>query len=177
MMKLLEQKESEKWFSKAKAEATKGPSLGDRFTSIVIVVVNVLLIYLFIAHQAGSTGFFTLKFGILEMILLYGSLVAWIITGSLDGIFGQRFLSRLFDVFGGIIFIAISLFWLLVIFPFEFSYFAEVLPVSLRFLVQWISNDIARGIMIIGTIGFAIAAVYSPVAYKFIRITRFKLSN
>lgn len=174
MMKLLEQKGSESWFSRAKAEAAKGPSLGDRFTSIVIVVVNVLLICLFVAHQTGSTGFFTLKFGILEMIMLYGSLVAWIITGSLDGIFGQRFFSRLFDVFGGIIFIAISLAWLLVIFPFEFTYFAEVLPVSLRFLVQWISNDIARGIMIIGIIGLAIAAIYSPIAYKFIRITRFK---
>ena len=108
------------------------------------------------------------------MVMLYGSLVAWIITGSLDGIFGQRLLSRLFDVFGGIIFIAISFFWLLVVFPFEFSYFADVLPVFLRFLVQWISNDIARGVMMLGTIVLAVAAAYSPIAYKFVRITRSK---
>jgi hypothetical protein len=174
-MKLLEQKKSESWFSRAKAEADKGASSGDRFTGIVIVLVSVLLIGIFAAHQIGSTGFFTSKFGTLEMVMLYGSLVAWIITGSLDGIFGQRLLSRLFDVFGGIIFITISLAWLLVVFPFEFAYFVDVLPVFLRFLIQWISNDIARGIMILGTIVLAVAAAYSPIAYKFVRIKRSKL--
>jgi hypothetical protein len=174
-MKLLDQEESESWFSRAKAEADKGASSGDRFTGIVIVLVSFLLIGIFAAHQTSSTGFFTSKFDTLEMVMLYGSLVAWIITGSLDGIFGQRLLSRLFDVFGGIIFITIGLAWLLVIFPFEFPYFADVLPVFLRFLVQWITNDIARGIMILGTIGLAVVAAYSPIAYKFVRIKRFKL--
>ena len=171
----MEQKESESWFSRAKAEVDKGASSGDRFTGIIIVLVSVLLIGIFTAHQTGSTGFFTSKFGTLEMVMLYCSLIAWIITGSLDGILGQRLLSRLFDVFGGIIFITISLAWLLVVFPFEFTYFAYVLPVFLRFLVQWISNDIARGIMILGTIGLAVAAAYSPIAYKFVRIKRSKL--
>ena len=170
----MEQKKLESWFSRAKAEANKGASSGDRFTGIVIVLVNVLLIGIFAAHQTGSTGFFTSKFSTLETVMLYGSLVAWIITGSLDGIFGQRLISRLFDVFGGIIFITISLAWLLVIFPFEFTHFADVLPIFLRFLIQWISNDIARGIMILGTIVLTIAAAYSPIAYKFVRIKRSK---
>ena len=173
VMKPMEQK-NQSWFSRAKAEADKGASSGERFTGTVIVLFSVLLIGIFVAHQTGSTGFFTSKFGTLEMLLLYGSLVAWIITGSLDGIFGQRLLSRLFDVFGGIIFITISLAWLFVIFPFEFAYFADVLPVSLRFLIQWISNDIARGVMMLGTIVLAVAAAYSPIAYKFVRITRSK---
>ena len=168
------ERKNQSWFSRAKAEADKEVSYGDRFTGIVIVLVSVLLIGIFVAHQTGSTGFFTSKFGALEMLMLYGSLVAWIITGSLDGIFGQRLLSRLFDVFGGIVFITISLVWLLVVFPFEFPYFADVLPVFLRFLVQWISNDIARGIMILGTIVLVIAAVYSPIAYKIVRIKRSK---
>ena len=105
----MEQKESASWFSRAKAEADKRASSGDRFAGINIVLVSVLLISIFVVHQIGSTGFFTSKFGTLEMIMLYGSMIAWIITGSLDGIFGQRLLSRLFDVFGGIIFITISL--------------------------------------------------------------------
>ena len=171
----MEQKESEAWFSRTKAEADKGASSGDRFTGIFIVLVNVLLIGIFAAHQIGSTGFFTSKFGTLEMVMLYSSLVAWIITGSLDGIFSQRLLSRIFDVFGGIIFITISLAWLLVVFPFEFLYFPDVFPVYLRFLIQWISNDIARGIMILGTIGLAVAAAYSPIAYKFVTIKSSKL--
>ena len=148
----LSQTEShENWFSRAKAEADKGVPNTDRFTGIALVVVSSLMILYFVSHQLGSTGFFTPKFGTLEMFLLYGSLAAWIITGSLDGILGQRLFSRLFDVFFGIIFLALGLAWLLVTFPFEFAYFANVLPEGFRFLVQWISNDIARGMMVVGT--------------------------
>jgi hypothetical protein len=171
----LNQTESqENWFSRAKAEANKGVPNNERVTGIVLVVACSLVILYFVFNQMESTGFFTPKFGALEMFFLYGSLVAWIITGSLDGIFGQRLLSRLFDVFGGIIFIAISLVWLTIIFPFDFSHFPDVLPSSLRFLVQWISNDIAKGIMVLGTILLVVAEIYSPIAYKFVSIKRFK---
>jgi hypothetical protein len=164
----------ENWLSRAKAEADKGVSNSDRFTGIALVVGNIVMILYFISHQMQSTGFFTPKFGALEMFLLYGSLVAWIITGSLDGILNQRLMSRLFDVFFGLIFLTISLVWLLVTFPFEFAYFADVLPEGLRFLVQWISNDIAQGIMLLGTILLVVAEIYSPIAYKFVNIKRFK---
>jgi hypothetical protein len=95
-------------------------------------------------------------------------------TASLEGIFGLRLLSRLFDVFGGIIFALISTTVLLVIFPFDFAYFADVLPDSLRFLVQWISNDIARVVMALGVSGLLFATVYSPIAYKFVDQKRFR---
>jgi len=172
---ILNQTESqESWFSRAKAEADKGVPKNERVPGIALVFVSVFMVLYFVSNQIWSTGFFTSKFGMLEMFLLYGSLVAWTITGSLEGIFGQRLLSRLFDVFGGIIFITISLAWLLAVFPFEFAHFADVLPDFLRFLVQWISNDIARGIMVIGIIVLAVAAVYSPIAYKFVGLKRFK---
>ena len=163
--------ESQKsWFDRAKAEANKGVSNSDRFTGIFLVVVSVLLILYFVAHQMGSTGFFTPKFGALEMLMLFGSLAAWITTGSLDGILSQRLLSRLFDVFFGLIFLTISLIWLLLTFPFNFTYFADVMPDFLRFLVQWISDDIARGIMVVGIILLIVAEIYSPIAYKFVNI-------
>ena len=60
------------------------------------------------------------------------------------------------------------------VFPFEFAYFADVLPESLRFLVQWISNDIARVLMVLGIIVHLGAAVYSPIAYKFVGKKRSK---
>jgi hypothetical protein len=165
---------NENWFSRAKAEADKGVPPNERVVGVAIVVVSILIIAYFVAHQVWSTGFFTPTFGALEMIMLYGNLTAWIITGALEGILGQRLLSRLFDAFGGIVFIAVSLAWLAVVFPFDFAYFANVLPDSLRFLVQWISNDIARGIMVVGVIVFAVVAVYSPIAYKFVSVKRFK---
>jgi len=171
---LNETEKVESWFSRAKAEADKGVPRNERVFGIAIVVVSVLMILYFVVHQTGSTGFFTTAFGTLEMIMLYGNLIAWVITGALEGIFGQRLLSRLFDVFGGVIFITVSLAWLFAVFPFEFAYFADVLPDSLRFLVQWISNDIARGMMVLGIIICTIAAVYCPIGYKFVNLKRFK---
>ena len=70
--------------------------------------------------------------------------------------------------------LTVSLAWLVVVFPFDFAYFADVLPDFLRFLVQWVSNDVARGLMVIGVIVFAVVAVYSPIAYKFVSKERFK---
>ena len=168
---------NENWFSRAKTEADKGAPLNERVVGVAIVVVSIFIISYFVAHQVWSTGFFTSSFGALEMIMLYGNLAAWTITGTLEGILGQRLLSRLFDAFGGIIFIAVSFAWLALVFPFDFAYFTNVLPEVLRFLVQWISNDIARGVMVIGVVVFAVVAVYSPIAYKFVSKERFKRKN
>ena len=90
---------------------------------------------------------------------------------------GQRFLSRLFDTFGGIIFIFVATVWLVVVFPFEFAFFADVLPGFLRFLVQWISNDIARGVMVLYVIAMGVAAIYAPIGYNFIQIKRSSVSK
>ena len=68
------------WFSRAKAEADKGIPVSDRVTGIVLVVVSILILSYFAAHQMWSTGFFTTKFGALEMFFLYGSLIFWIIS-------------------------------------------------------------------------------------------------
>jgi len=165
---LNESEATESWFSRGKAEAEKGIPYNQRVVGIAIVVFSVLMVLYFVAHQTWSTGFFTATFGTLEMIMLYGSLIALIVSAGLEGVFGQRLLSRLFDVFGGLIFITIGLAWLFVVFPFEFAYFADVLPDFLRFLVQWISNDIARVLMVLGIIVMGAAAVYTPIAYGFV---------
>ena len=157
----------ESWYSRGKAIADKGIPNNERVVGIGLVVISILMILYFIAHQMWSTGFFTTTFGTIEILMLYGSLIFWIITAGLEGVLGQRLLSRLFDTFGGLIFATIATAWLFVVFPFEFAYFADVLPDFLRFLVQWISNDIARVIMVLGTIGYLAAAVYAPIAYGF----------
>ena len=168
-------KENENWYSRAKAEADKGIPKNERIAGIGFFFAGSVFMVLYLAaHQIWSTGFFTAKFGTIEMFTLYGSWIAWIITSGLEGILGQRLLSRLFDAFGGIIFITVATAWLLVVFPFDFTYFANVLPHFLRFLVQWISNDIARLLMVLYTIVMGIAAVYAPIGYKFIIINRSK---
>jgi hypothetical protein len=170
---LTDTERTENWFSRGKAEADKGIPKNERITAIGFFFAgSVLMILYLVSHQIWSTGFFTTKFGPIEMILLYGSWISLSISSGLEGILGQRLLSRLFDTFGGIIYIVVATVLLIVVFPFDFTYFANVLPDFLRFLVQWISNDIARILMVLYAIVMGIAAIYSPIAYKFIRIKR-----
>jgi hypothetical protein len=140
----------------------------DRGLSIVIVAAGVLIGLFFVAHQARSTGFFTGAFGALEMLLLYGTLLYWIVTSALI-IVGQKNLSRDLDL-GGLFFAAIAVAWLLVVFPFDFAHVADASPDSLRFLVQWVSNDIARVLLALSFIvhlGFAIfSAVLRVSVYR-----------
>jgi hypothetical protein len=165
-------KANENWFSRGKAEADKGIPCGERVVGIAIVAFSVFMMLYFAAHQRQSTGFFTAEFGTLEMIALYGYWIFWIISAGLEGVLGLRLHSRIFDAFGGTIFAAICIAWLLVVFPFEFVYFADVLPESLRFLVQWITNNIARLLMVAGIIVHLGAAFYTPIAYKFVELKR-----
>jgi hypothetical protein len=50
-----------------------------------------------------------------------------------------------------------------VVFPFDFAYSADALPDSLRFLVQWISNDVARVLMVLSFVVHLSLAVYSAI--------------
>ncbi len=167
---------TESWFSRRVEEELKDLASKARShprIAIAGAVVLTLIVLYLIAHQLSSTGFFTATFGTFEMLLLYGSLIEWIVVAALEA-FGRKNLSRDIDAFGGIIFVTIGGAWLFVVFPFEFAYFADVLPDFLRFLVQWISNDIARVLMVLGIIVMAVAAVYTPIAYGFVGKKRSK---
>ena len=90
--------------------------------------MGVLLVVLFFAvHQMQSTGFFTSSFSTAEMLLLYLSLVAGMITTAIRALFGRKNLARLFDVLGACFF-TVTLTWLYIVFPFSFTHFADVLP-------------------------------------------------
>ena len=105
------------------------------------------------------------------MILLYGILIYWIITSVLI-LIGQKHPSRDLDSYGGLFFATFAIGWLIVVFPFEFTHFADVLPDFLRFLVQWISNEIALVLLILLFIIHLIFAVYSLILRLYVRKAR-----
>ena len=158
------------WFARrAEAEAKKDTlSYSERVGNIVGVAVGFLIVFFFVAHQTGSTGFFTSKFNTIEMLLFYGSLMFGIVSTALKGLFGRKNLARLVDVFGSIL-AAVAITWLFVVFPFDFAYFADVLPSFLRFLLEWISNDIARVLMVLGIIVTLVVAIYTAIFYVLVR--------
>jgi len=141
----------------------------ERAGNIVGVVAILLIVLYFVAHQVWSTGFFTSRFGTVEMLLFYVPLMFGIVTAALRGLFGRKNLARLFEVFG-LLLSTVALAWLFVVFPFDFAYFADVLPSFLRFLLQWISNDIVRVLMVLGIIVTPVMAIYTAILYVFVRM-------
>ncbi|MFW6117090.1 MAG: hypothetical protein ACOC6G_00720 [Thermoproteota archaeon] len=161
---------TENWFDRhVKAEAEEDIfSYSDRLGNIVALGVIILVTFYFAAHQMWSTGFFTSEFGSTEMFLFYSSLLYELVLTGIKGFIGRKNFARFFEIFGSIL-STIALIWLYTIFPFDFTYFADVLPGFLRFLVQWVSSDLARVVMILGIIVMPITALYNAVLYIFVR--------
>ncbi len=169
------------WLSKSVEEELEDYdvlSLEDRVISIFIIMIFPLIMFYFVAHQTLSTGFFTITFGTLEMVLLYGTLIYWIFTCTVL-LLGLKDLSRDIDSFGGLFFAAVGFAWLFVVFPFDFAYFTDVLPETLRFLVQWISNDIARVLLVLGFIVHLLLAIFAGILRVMVRkeLARRKIIN
>jgi hypothetical protein len=151
------------------AEAKKDAiPYSERAGNIVGVVAILLVVLYFVAHQVWSTGFFTSRFGTIEMLLFFISLMFGIVTSAVRGLFGRKNLARLFDIFEAI-FAAVAIAWLFVVFPFDFAYLADVLPSFLRFLLQWISNDIAKVLMVLGIIVTLVMVIYNAIFYVLVR--------
>jgi hypothetical protein len=162
------------WFSgraEKEIEDLGAPRYPERVLAIATLVVFSLIAAYFVAHQMRSTGFFTTEFGALEMLFLYGSLAEWMVVAALEGL-GRKDLDRDIDAFGGIVFVTIGAIWLLAVFPFEFAHFADVAPDSLRFLVQWISNDVARVATVLWIAFHLASAVYYGILRVFVRKAR-----
>lgn len=158
------------WFDKrAKAEAMKDHMpLSERIGNIVGIIVGILVVLYFSAHQMWSTGFFTSSFGTFEMLLFYAVLIVGIISSALKALFARKNMIRPFDIIEAILaIVALSLF--IIVFPFEFTYFADVLPDFLRFLLQWISDDIARVLMVLGIVVALIMSIYTAIIYLLVR--------
>ncbi len=159
-------------FSKtAKEELSDEIASDDKAASIFLIAVNALFSLYLIIHQTNSTGFFVPKFETLDMIMLYGIPIYWITTSVLI-LIDQKNPSRDLDSFGGLFFATFAIGWLIVVFPFDFANFAEVLPDVLRFLVQWISNEIALMLLILLFSIHLIFAVYSLLLRLYVRKAR-----
>lgn len=166
-----ESESDENWLSRRIEQELKDLSnkkCSNPLATIAFVGIFTLILLYLIAHQFLSTGFFNATLNVLAMLLLYGSLGEWIIVAVLETV-GRKNISRDIDAFGGIIFVVASGVWLFAVFPFEFTYFANLLPESLRFLLQWISNDVGRGVLVLWIIINAVAAIYYGILRVLVR--------
>jgi len=172
---LSEKKATKNWFARrAEAEAKKDSlSFSERAGQGVLVFASLLVLLFWVVHQTSSTGFFTSKFGPAEAFLFYVLALIGVVTATAKVVVGRKNMLRPFETFGhGLS--AVGSVWLFVVFPFDFSHLADVLPDFLRFLLLWISNDVAKILMAIAIIGFSAATVYTATLYVFVRRELFK---
>ena len=165
-----ETKATENWCARrAEAEAKKDSlSFSERVGEVVGALCILVCLVFWVAHQTSSSGFFTSKFGPAETFLFYVPTVIGLVTTVAKVVVGRKNVLRPFQTLerglgavGGV--------WLLAVFPFDFSHLADVLPDFLRFLLQWISNDVAKVLLAILIIGFSAATVYTATMYVFVR--------
>src|SRR3990170_3213756 len=112
-----------------------------------------LTVAFFAAHQTWATGFFLPSFGLVEQVLFYGSILSSaVIAANVIALGIREDRSLVLQLMVASLW-TVAAFWLYMVFPFNFSHFADVVPWPLQFLVTWITNDIARTIWALFIIG------------------------
>jgi hypothetical protein len=157
------QSESESRIS-ARKQNKETLTVPQRFGEIVSAFIILLILAFYLYHQVENTGFFTSKFGGWEMFAFYGSVLLSLLPPLGRAWLGRRNPIRPVEAFCNVFF-AIALLYLLVVFPFNFAHFADALPVAVRFMFGWLSNDIAKVAMVLGILGTGISAILNIVRY------------
>jgi hypothetical protein len=113
-------------------------------------------------------GFFTSSFGPAEAFFLYGSILTSTVGPLARFLTERRNVSRPPELAASLFWIAGSA-WLLFYFPFNFAHFADVVSDFLRFLLSWITNDVAKVLFTFGTLGGVVFTVMNAVLYWHVR--------
>lgn len=158
------------WFDRhATTEAAKDrlrPS--DRGGQIVGVVISLLVAVYFLDLYTSGSGFFTSEFSTADAVLFFGIAFLGVIPSLARAILGRKNITRPLDIILSIS-ILISTIWFLYTFPFDFSHLADSLPSSLQFLLSWISDNIAKALMVIAIIASIFIILYTTLLFLAVR--------
>ncbi|MEZ4669592.1 MAG: hypothetical protein R3E39_16935 [Anaerolineae bacterium] len=140
----------------------------ERLLDMIFVVAMVALAAFLVYHQRANTGFFTAKFGGLEMLCLYGPIVLGILALLVRGVTGNRQTARPWEAIRSLL-LGLGSLWLLIVFPFSFAHLADTLPESLRFLLSWVTDDIGKIPLLLQIILGPVAALTAMWKYFTVR--------
>jgi len=151
-------------------EAARTIPTNERISSIIFFAFFSIGFWYILTLKKQDSQFFTSSFNKMDAVALYSFWLVWIITAGLEGILGLRWWSRLFDSFGAILVAALACLWFFIKFPFDFSFFPELLPSNWQWLLSWINNTVGRIVIFLSFVFHLIAAVYSPFAYYLVKL-------
>lgn len=133
-------------------------SAWQRWAELLIIPAMLLIFTFFAYHQGAKTGFFTDKFGTLEMVCLYGPLLLSLAAPIIRAVSGRRNPARPLEAATNI-FLGIGSLWLLQVFPFNFSHLADALPAPLQFALAWITNELGGFVLLLQVVVGFLSAV------------------
>jgi len=124
----------------------------------------------FVTHQLLQTGFFTDRFGPVEMVCLYGPLILSLAAPLARALSGQRNPARPVEVVTHLC-AALAGLWLLQVFPFDFIHLADALPAELHFLLAWMSDSVGKLLLLLQVAIGVLAALFTLVTYVMVTVT------
>ena len=143
-------------------------TLSQQVGELISIVMMFPLFAFFVYHQAVNTGFFTAKFGSFEMVCFYGPMLLSMAAPLARACTARRNPGRPFEVVTNLFLVGSAL-WLLHVFPFDFTHFADALPVALRFMFVWITNDIGRLFLTLQVLVGSLVALGTAATYLSVR--------
>ncbi len=147
-----------------------------RRAGLLITGAMLVLFGFLAAHQFMHTGFFTFAFGPVEMFCLYGPILVSLAPPVIRALSGRQNLARPFDAATSL-FLALGSLWLLIVFPFDFTHLADVLPGVIRFLLSWFADDLGRALLILQVIICPILALVTITKYFTVRRSELALDS
>jgi uncharacterized integral membrane protein len=139
-------------------------SPAQRWTGIFTDILMLLLLAFFLYHQWKNTGFFTDKFGWMEMLALYLPILISLGPPIQRLLQGRRNPARPLEVVTDLS-LAIGSLWLWTHFPFNFAHLADPFPVSMRFAFAWLTNNIGRLILLLQFVIGLLSSVTTMASY------------
>ena len=158
------------WFEKQAEKEAKNDTLKkfDRLGQILGIVGVVICIIFFGYHLTKPTGFFTPAFGTFDAALFFGINLFGIIPQIIRLVMNRKIPARPFDIINSML-LFVAMIYFVAKFPFDFSHFADPLPMSLESLLSWVSNGLVSALMVLGIIGMLFALPYQTLLYMTIR--------
>jgi hypothetical protein len=142
--------------------------LSEKAGELVGLLFSFLVLLFFIANQAWGTGFFTSRFGPLEQALFYGTWVfsAAVVIARVS--MGRRNAVRPLEVLSDGA-TALTAFWLIYVFPFNFTHFTDLFPSVLRGGFLWVTDPIGGLAIFLVGMGSLVGLVYTSILYAAVR--------
>jgi hypothetical protein len=131
---------------------------------IFSIIAMVILCGFFAAHQLAHTGFFTGRFGPLEMLCVYGPILLTLAAPFARALTGRRNAGRPLEAVTSLC-AALAGLWLLHVFPFDFTHFAAVFPEPIQSMFAWVNDGIGMVVLWLQVVVGACAALGVMGAY------------